>query len=60
MAGCFECGLPGYSEPSLCPICSKPEPKPCKHPRMKGHYAGMSSHLLYICPDCGFELVDFV
>ncbi len=36
------------------------QPEACRHSRMKGHYAGYSSHLLYICPDCGFEEVDFI
>lgn len=26
MAGCTECGLPGYSDPKLCPVCTSPAP----------------------------------
>lgn len=22
MSGCYECGLPGYSDPKLCPVCA--------------------------------------
>lgn len=26
MTGCTGCGLPGYSDPKLCPVCTSPAP----------------------------------
>ncbi len=40
MSGCHECGLPGYSDPSLCPVCTDslahmPPPPPRERKRFE-------------------------
>ncbi len=45
MAGCQECGLPGYSNPALCPVCSGPVSTECPICGLTGnrHFLGCAN-----------------